>query len=160
MALLKREARPALPVTTVEPVDPFGLIDRMFDVWPLMRPFRFPTLMMRRIPDEFIRVEEYEEDGVVVVRAELPGIDPDKDVDVTITDGMLRIEAERRQEEHKEGTGYVRREMSYGSFTRTLPLPEGVSEADIEASYKDGILEIRVPVPEPVTGTKIPISKV
>jgi HSP20 family protein len=145
---------------TVEPVDPFGAFDRMFDLWPMMRPFRFPTLMARRwVSDEFIRVDEYEEDGVLLVKAELPGIDPDKDVDVTVTDGMLRIEAERRQEEHKEGTGYVRREMSYGSFTRTLPLPEGVSESDIKASYEDGILEIRVPAPEPVTGTKIPISK-
>jgi HSP20 family protein len=160
MALLKREARTAVP----EPVDRFGAIDRtfdrMFDLWPMMRPFRLPTLMVCRwIPDEFIRVDEYDEDGVLVVKAELPGIDPDKDVDVTVTDGMLRIEAERRQEEHKEGTVYVGREMNYGSFTRTLPLPEGVSESDIKPSYEGGILEIRVPAPEPVSGTKVPISK-
>jgi HSP20 family protein len=75
-----------------------------------------------------------------------------------VVDGTLRISAKRREEERKEGTDYVRREMHYGSFIRTLPLPEGVSETDIKASYKDGILEIRVPIPEPVSGTKIPIT--
>jgi len=72
---------------------------------------------------------------------------------------MLRIEAERREEEETEEKGYVRHELSYGSFTRTLPLPEGVTESDITASYKDGILEIRIPGAEPEPATKISISQ-
>jgi HSP20 family protein len=159
MALLKHESRAAVPVRTVDPVDPFSAIDRMFEFWPLVRPLRFPTLVTRPwIADEFIPVDQYQEDGVLVVKAELPGIDPDKDVDLTVTDGTIRISAERREEEHKEGTDYVRREMRYGSFTRVLPLPEGVSESDIKASYKDGILEVRVPTPAPVPEKKIPIT--
>lgn len=53
----------------------------------------------------------------------------------------------------------MRRELRYGSFARTLPLPEAVSEADITATYKDGILEVRVPSPQPKPGTKVPIAK-
>jgi HSP20 family protein len=159
VAVLKHNSGAALPARTVDPVDPFFAFDRMFGLWPLVRPFRFPTLATRRwIADEFIRVDQYQEDGVLVVKAELPGIDPDKDVNLTVSDGMLRISAERHEEDHKEGTDYVRREMRYGSFTRVLPLPEGASESDIKASYKDGILEIRVPTPKPVPETKIPIT--
>lgn len=69
------------------------------------------------------------------------------------------IEAERREKEDREKTGYVRHELRVGSFSRVLPLPEGASEADIEASYKDGILEMRVPAPEPKPAAKIPVAK-
>jgi HSP20 family protein len=160
--LMKREARTVPPLQILDPVEVFGSIDRaferMFDLWPGRR-FGWPLLARRPLLDEFIAVDEYQEDGVLVVRAELPGIDPDKDVELTVTEGMLQIQAERHEEEHKEGTGYVRQELHYGSFTRTLPLPEGVTETDIEASYKDGILEIRVPSPTRAAATKIPIAK-
>ena len=94
-----------------------------------------------------------------MVRAELPGIDPDKDVELTVSDGMLRIDAERREEEKTEEKGYVRQELRYGSFARTLPLPMGVTESDITASYKDGILEVRIPAPAPEPTKRISISK-
>ncbi|HEY1319766.1 MAG TPA: Hsp20/alpha crystallin family protein, partial [Streptosporangiaceae bacterium] len=94
-----------------------------------------------------------------IVRADLPGINPDKDVELTISHGMLHIEAERREEEKREEKGFLRREVRYGSFSRSLPLPEGVTEADIAASYKDGILEIRIPEPAREQAKKIAISK-
>jgi HSP20 family protein len=82
-----------------------------------------------------------------VVRAELPGIDPEKDVSVSIVDGALEIKAERReQSEQKEKDSY-RSEFRYGSFVRRLALPDGVQQDDITASYKDGVLEVRSPVP-------------
>lgn len=109
--------------------------------------------------NDLIRVDEFHEDGDLVIRAELPGVDPDEDVELTVSDGMLRIEAERHEEERTEEKGYLRRELRYGSFARTLPLPEGVSESDIAASYADGILEIRIPAPAPAPGTKVPITK-
>ncbi|TDD67212.1 Hsp20/alpha crystallin family protein [Jiangella aurantiaca] len=96
-----------------------------------------------------IRVDEYKEGDTLVIRADLPGVDPDQDIDLDIVNGMLRLRAERRSEEDRESGGYLRRELRYGSFARTLPLPEGVTESDISASYKDGILEIRVPMPKP-----------
>lgn len=147
---LKREPR------ELERLDVFDRFDRLFDDWTKVLPFRRGREWET---GDLIRVDEFHEDGTLVVRAELPGIDPEKDVELTVSDGMLRIEAERREEEKAEEKGYLRRELRVGSFARTLPLPEGVSEADIEADYKDGILEIRVPVPEPAPATKVPVTR-
>ncbi|HLN70787.1 MAG TPA: Hsp20/alpha crystallin family protein, partial [Streptosporangiaceae bacterium] len=91
--------------------------------------------------------------------ADLPGIDPDKDVELTVSDRMLHIEAERREEEKREEKGYVRREVRYGSLSRSLPLPEGITGADITATYEAGVLEIRIPEPQREPARKIAISK-
>ncbi|MGH3794242.1 MAG: Hsp20/alpha crystallin family protein [Pseudonocardiaceae bacterium] len=131
-------------------------MDRLFGEWMRSMPVRTPLV------EDVIRVDEYQEGDGLVVRAELPGIDPDRDVDVAVSDDMLRINAQRRLEENTEDKGYLRHELRYGSFTRTLPLPEGVHGDDITASYQDGILEIRVPLPEqpqPEQPRKISISK-
>jgi HSP20 family protein len=111
------------------------------------------------VPDELVatsgmKVEERREDGVVVVRAELPGIDPERDVEITVQDGTLRIHAERREETKTEDKDRYRSEFRYGSFVRTLALPAGASEEDVKATYKDGILEVRVPVDEEKVGAK------
>ena len=139
---------------------PFGRMDRLFDEWfrslPMRRPFGLDWP-----GEELIRVDEYRDGDTEVIKADLPGIDPAKDVEITAADGMLRIKAERRIEQDREDKGYTRHEIRYGSMTRTLPLPEGVSENDITASYRDGILEIRVPVPpkpEAKKPTTIPVS--
>jgi len=162
MVGLIRRTRPLPMPVEVEPVDVFGPIDRaferMFGFWDALAPFR-PTMLTPLAGEKFIPVEEFDEDGSLVIRAELPGIDPDKDVDLTVSDGMLLIKAERRESERTEDKGYVRREMRYGSFARTLPLPDGADESDVSASYKDGILEVRVPVATPEPGKKIPIGK-
>jgi HSP20 family protein len=151
--LLKREPK------DLERLDVFDRFDRLFDDWAKVLPFRRPFLGREWMADEMIRVDEFHEDGTLVVRAELPGIDPDEDVELTVTDGMLHIAAERREEEKTEENGYLRHELRCGSFARTLPLPAGVTEEDIKAEYKDGILEIRVPAPEPAPAKKIPIAK-
>jgi HSP20 family protein len=126
----------------------------LFDEWARMLPFRRWTE-----PGDLIRVEEYRQDGTLVIHADLPGIDPDKDVELTVSGGMLHIEAERRAEEKQEGTGYLRQELRYGSVSRSLPLPEGVTEADITATYKAGVLEVRIPEPKHEEPRKIAISK-
>jgi HSP20 family protein len=131
----------------------------MFEEWARMMPFRAMAFPRWREAEELIRVEEFREDGTLVIRADLPGIDPDKDVELTVTDGMLRIEAERREEEKREEKGYMCRELRYGSLSRSLPLPEGVTEADITATYKAGVLEIRIPEPKREPVKKIAISK-
>jgi HSP20 family protein len=140
-----------------EATDVFGRFDRMFDEWARMMPFR--AFQHWGETGGLIRVEEYREDGMLVIRADLPGIDPEKDVELTVSGGMLHIKAERREEEKREEKGYVRREVRYGSFSRSLPLPEGVTGADVTATYKDGVLEIRVPEPKGETAKKIAISK-
>ncbi len=127
---------------------PWSRLDRLFDEWMRTMPVR--RLLGETPGDDVIRVDEYRDDDTQVIRAELPGIDPDQDVQISVSGGMLRINAERRVEEKTEEKGFTRREMRYGSFTRTLPLAEGATEDDIKADYKDGVLEIRVPVAQPV----------
>ena len=97
---------------------------------------------------DLVHVDEYREDNALVIRAEMAGMDPKKDIEVTVSDGLLHIAAERRQEEKEEGKDYYRQELRYGSFSRDLPLPEGVGESDVKASYNHGILEIRVALPK------------
>ncbi len=107
-----------------------------------------------------IRVEEQLMDGEFIVRADLPGIDPDRDVDITVGDGRLHIRAERRSETKEEDKGRYRSEVRYGSFTRIVPIPRGLTENDVKASYKDGVLEVRIPAPEPTKkSTKVPIAR-
>jgi HSP20 family protein len=142
------------------PVDVFDRFDRMFDEWMKGTPSRWPMLFGADwATEDAIRVDEYREDGDLVIRAELPGIDPDNDVELTVSDSMLHIEAERREEEKVEEKGYLRHELRHGSFSRTLPLPAGVAGSDVTATYKDGILEIRIPTPATEPAKKIAITK-
>lgn len=84
-----------------------------------------------------------QENGDVLVRAELPGVRLE-DVDITFHNGVLTISGERKAEEEKQGTGYYVRERRYGSFQRSMALPEGVDESKINARFQDGVLEVRV----------------
>lgn len=100
--------------------------------------------------DDRIRMEEEVADGVLHIRAEAPGIDPDRDAEVTVDDGVLRVRVERRKEERTESDGRVRSEFRYGSFARALTLPRGTDAAKVSATYRDGILDVSVPMPETV----------
>ena len=84
-----------------------------------------------------------QEDGDIVVRAELPGV-KQEDVDVTFHNGVLTISGEREAEQEKEGSGYYVRERRYGSFRRSMTLPQGTDESGISARFQDGVLEVRV----------------
>lgn len=132
-----------------------GLMKR--ELFPFARPFSL--IGGEWAPEDMIRVDEFQDEGVLVVRAEIPGIDPEKDVDVTVTDRVLHIEARRHEEEDRSESGYRRKEIRTGSFRRNLPLPSGVDDTDVKATYQDGILEVRVPIPAPQPGTRIPVEK-
>jgi len=108
----------------------------------------------------WLRVEEFTDAGTFVVRAELAGIDPDKDVEVTVSGGMLHIRAERTEKEEHRSKDRYRSEFRYGIFERDVLLPEGVTGEDVSASYTHGILEVRVPMPEATTpvATKVAIA--
>ncbi|HEX6050719.1 MAG TPA: Hsp20/alpha crystallin family protein [Gemmatimonadaceae bacterium] len=92
-------------------------------------------------------IEVQQKGNELVVRADLPGLKRDE-VSVEVDDGVLTLSGERRQESREEREGFYRSERSYGSFYRAIPLPEGVNEDDIQATFGDGVLEVRVPVPE------------
>ena len=107
-----------------------------------------------------MRVEEFEDEGMLVIRGEIPGVDPDKDIEITVDNGQLRIRAERRETSEAEEKGTFQSEFSYGSYSRTMTLPPGVTEDDVKASYTDGILEVRMPLnPEVAEARKVPISR-
>jgi HSP20 family protein len=131
-----------------EPPKPLDAFDRFFGQWPEF--LHRPVVLWPRDLDDVLRVDEYQEDGTLVVKAEMAGIDPDKDVEITLADGTLHIKAERRSEVKSAGTDFTHQELRYGSFSRDVPMPEGATEKDVVATYKDGILEVRVPIPRPL----------
>jgi HSP20 family molecular chaperone IbpA len=104
----------------------------------------FPSSLAALRPGRLIKLEDEMDDDRYVLRAELPGLDPDKDVDITVRDGRLTIKAERTERQETKG----RSEFSYGSFTRSLTLPAGAEEEDIKATYDKGILIVSVGVAE------------
>jgi HSP20 family protein len=133
----------------------------------LFRPFAFPWWRPRfAFTSEVPYVpaaDVFSRNGDIVVRVELPGIDPEKDVKVTLLEGMLDVKGERKQEQEIKEEGYYRKESSYGAFERRIPVPATVKESDIKADYKDGVLEVVVTgaanaLPKP-TAKEIPIHK-
>ncbi|WP_329361794.1 Hsp20/alpha crystallin family protein [Streptomyces sp. NBC_00669] len=98
---------------------------------------------LRSPGEHMIRVEESKEDGAYTVKAELPGVDPEKDIDITVRDGLLTVHAERTEEAEDKH----RSEFRYGSFTRSVQLPPGVKEKDITAGYDKGVLTVKAPMP-------------
>jgi HSP20 family protein len=119
----------------------------------------FGPLFRSLYGDGGLRVEEYMDGDKLVVRAELPDIDPDKDVELTVSDSTLHIHVERHIDKRLPRKDLFRSELRYSSFSKDLPLPAGVDERDIKATCKAGILEVRIPVDEAkASATKIPVS--
>ena len=87
-----------------------------------------------------MRLEDCIRDGTYVLRAELPGVDPEKDIEVTVAKGVLTISAHR----HEETEGKHRSEFRYGAFARSITLPERADQDHIRASYDKGVLEVVV----------------
>jgi len=102
--------------------------------------FEAPFMTLRPYLAQPIRIEDYVEDDRYVIRAELAGIDPENDVEITVGSGYLTIRAERADKTE----GKHRSEFRYGSFTRSMTLPPTANEDDVTASYGDGILTISV----------------
>ena len=132
--------------------------------WPSLfgsrRLFDWPESWTELMEQSDLKVEEFQEDGKLVVRAEMPGIDPDKDVEITVTDHTLHLRAERRSESKTEDKKGFRSEFHYGSFSRSIPLPAGATEDDVKATYTDGILEVRFPIDTAdAEATKIPVAR-
>lgn len=93
------------------------------------------------------RSDVVETDDAVEVSVELPGMEM-KDVEVTASDDMLTIRGEKRVERQEDKTGYYMSERSYGAIHRTIPLPPGVDGEKAEASFKNGVLTVKVPKTE------------
>jgi HSP20 family protein len=139
---------------------PIGL-DEWFDRWPEVFARRWPE-SFRGFPmfDDAFRLEQFtEDDGTFVLRAELPGIDPDDGLEVTVDDGRLVITARREERSEDREKGAYRSEFRYGSFHRSIRLPAGADEDAIDATFTQGILEIRVPCDDEASSARtIPIA--
>jgi HSP20 family protein len=94
----------------------------------------------------------------LVLRGDLPGMTED-DVDIEIKDGILTVSGERRAEQEEKGEGYHRVERAFGSFSRSLSLPQGIDPQNVDAKFDNGVLEVRIPKPEESKPTRIQIGK-
>jgi HSP20 family protein len=102
-------------------------------------------------------IEVEQRGGDLVVRADLPGLKAE-DINLSVDRGRLTISGERRQENREEREGFIRSEVSYGTFYRTIPLPEGADENRVAATFRNGVLEITIPVSEREQGRKVPVQ--
>jgi HSP20 family protein len=103
-------------------------------------------------------LDAWETENEVVYAFDLPGIPEDK-LSIEYEDGSLTVSAEREREQTRSGDGYLRYERRFGTFQRAIPLPSGVKESDVTASYENGVLELHVKRPEQPMPRRIPISK-
>lgn len=137
--------------------------------YPFPRSFGMPDWLerwepFRRLAEQrdamSIPVEEYTEDGTLVIRAELPGVDPESDVSVTVDEGVLHIRAQRREHHETRKPDMYRSELRYGMFSRAIRLPADAVAEDVTANYTDGILTVRLPIDEERAQTRrVPISR-
>lgn len=149
-------SKESVPSQAKRYVSPFEEIEQMtdqcFDRGGWMSPFRLRRNWPEMTPafeGRTPRVDMIDRDKEVVVKAELLGVNKD-DLEVTVSDDSLTIKANTKHEEVKEDGEYHRRELSTGSFMRTVQLPSTVNTSDAVASFKDGLLELTLPKVEEV----------
>jgi HSP20 family protein len=128
--------------------DPLGRLMSMTGMSRLLPAFQ-SVLGERHLPglgERHLAVEEFRDGNTQVIRVELPEVDPERDIKLTVSDNTLNIRAERREQRQTREKGRYRSEFHYGSISKSVPLPPGASQADVQATYRAGILEIRIPV--------------
>jgi HSP20 family protein len=138
----------------LSPLNPFSLLDsfrsemdRLFDDFGFGRSFSIPRFgRFRSGFDWSPQTEVFEQNDQLVVRADLPGLTKD-DITVDIQDDQITIRGERKSEHKEKNEGSFRSERSYGTFYRSIPLPQGVDAGKAKANFNSGVLEITVPVP-------------
>lgn len=134
-----------LPVRR-EDENPFALLrremDSLFDNF--FRGFDLEPFFEKRMGVFSPRIDVSENDKEIKISAELPGMD-EKDIDVSLQNDMLTLKGEKKEEKEDKGKDYYRMERSFGSFSRTIPLPVEVETDKIEAKFKKGVLTITLP---------------
>ena len=142
-------------------LNPFEDMDRMFDAlfhrgW--LRPFPDWGLSGERESElRAPRVDMVDRENEILVRAELPGVEK-KDLEVNLSGNTLTIKGETHREKKESEDEYYRSEIRHGSFSRTVVLPEGVTDEGGKADFKDGMLEIRLPKVQKTERRKITIE--
>lgn len=136
---------------TARHLTPFEDIETWFD-WAWSRPFSLfgsPLVPRTWIEESTISpsVDIYEEGNDLVLKADVPGVDKEH-LDVNIHENILTITGEKKKEEKVEKEDYFRYERSHGSFSRRFEVPSGINTEKIKATFKDGVLEVRMPKTE------------
>lgn len=132
-----------------------SLMDRFFD-----EPFfAAPQLWSQRSETFPLPLDVIEEEGQYIVRASMPGVDPDQ-VEITLTDNVLTIKGETKAESEKTEANYHVRERHYGSFMRHVTLPATVESEKVEAVHENGVLTLRLPKSEAVKPKKIAVKNI
>ena len=126
--------------------------DRMFD-----RFLNGGSTALRPTVSSAPRLESYVDGGEIVVKADVPGIDP-RNLDVSVDQNVLTLKGKREEKRENKERDYFHREVSYGGFERSLVLPEGTDAENIKASYNKGVLEIRMPAPKHLAARKVPVE--
>jgi HSP20 family protein len=103
-------------------------------------------------------VDVFQRNSELTIKADLPGLKKDE-VSVDVAEGSVTIRGERKREREEEREGMYRRERSYGSFRRVIPLPEGAIVEQAKANFKDGVLEITMPAPPAAKGRRLEITE-
>lgn len=96
-------------------------------------------------------------DDALVLRADIPGIKPE-DVKIEVEDNVLTVSGAHREETEEKKEHYMRRERRFGSFSRSMVLPKGVTAEDIEATTEDGVLEVTIPAPKTVEKQQVEVK--
>ncbi len=137
------------------PRRPFRDLERLARAWDLP----FPRLFEEFEETEALAppIESLVKGGNLVVRADVPGLDP-KDLEVSVLHNVLTIKGERKSEKEVKDKDYLRREVSYGSFERRMSLPEGAATDKVKASFKNGVIEVTIPLAKQVESKKIPLE--
>lgn len=102
-------------------------------------------------------IESRVEEGKFIVRADLPGIDP-KSIEIKVIGDVLTIKGSREEKRESKKADYFRREIRYGAFERSIPLPEGIKAEDLKATYYDGVLEMAAPMPKEAAPKEVKIQ--
>jgi HSP20 family protein len=145
--MAQKETKELVKVEPTRPLSRFEEMEREFEDF-----FRRPFSMLMpswwsvpKMPEVAApAVDIFEDNGNVVVKAEMPGMTKDE-LDVRIAENVLTISGEKKKEEKVEKQNYFRMERSYGSFSRSFTLPSDVETDKIKAQFKDGVLEITIP---------------
>jgi len=140
--------------------NPFREIDKLrseFDQ--VIDRFRSPTWLSEELDGGAIRprIESYIDDGKIVVRADMPGINP-KDIEVKVSGNVLDVRAKREEKKEIKKPDFLRREVHYGSYVYSTSLPEGIKGEDVKASYRDGVLELTAALPKELAPKDIKVQ--